>query len=64
MNDRFATNNIGDVIQYKRINQTTQVLGTEIYCGTITNLGNTGTYTNANQVGFIDYDCNDAVHCP
>lgn len=64
MNDRFGTNNIGDVIQYKRINQTTQIIGTEIYCGTITNLGNTGTYTNANQVGFVDYDCNDAVHCP
>jgi hypothetical protein len=63
MNDRFGTNSVGEVIQYKRINQTTFQIETQIYCGTITNMGS-GTYTNAVQQGFIDYDCTDTVHCP
>lgn len=63
MNDRFGTNSVGEVIQYKRINQTTFQIETQVYCGTITNMGS-GTYTNAVQEGFIDYDCTDTVHCP
>lgn len=62
-NDRFGTNSVGEVIQYKRINQTTFQIEAQVYCGTITNMGS-GTYTNAVQVGFIDYDCTDTVHCP
>jgi len=62
-NDRFGTNSVGEVIQYKRINQTTFQIEAQVYCGTITNMGS-GTYTNAVQEGFIDYDCADTVHCP
>jgi hypothetical protein len=63
MNDRFGTNSVGEVIQYKRINQTTFQIESQVYCGTITNMGS-GTFTNAVQEGFIDYDCADTVHCP
>ena len=62
-NDRFGTNSVGEVIQYRRINQTTFQIEAQVYCGTITNMGS-GTYTNAVQEGFIDYDCTDTVHCP
>jgi len=63
MNDRFSQNSVGDVIQYKRVNFTTNTVDPLIYCGTITALG-TGTDVNAQQHGAISYSCGDTTHCP
>jgi|TARA_B110000977_G_scaffold4598_1_gene6520 hypothetical protein len=62
-NDRFGTNMVGEVIQYKRINAVTQEVPEVTYCGTITNIVK-GTPTNAQQAGFINRACDDTTHCP
>lgn len=63
MNDRFSQNVVGDVIQYRRINFSTNTVDPLIYCGTITALG-TGTDVNAQQQGAVSYSCGDTTHCP
>lgn len=62
MNNRFGSNVVGEVIQYKRINAVTQVVEPEIFCGTIIDLGFVST--NAQQVSPISRACDDTVHCP
>jgi len=62
MNDRFTSNVLNEVIQYKRINAVTQEVDPTVYCGTITSF--TGTTTNAQQVSPISRACDDTVHCP
>jgi len=62
MNDRFNSNVLNEVIQYKRINAVTQEVEQTVYCGTITSF--TGTTTNAQQVSPISRACDDTVHCP
>ncbi len=62
MNDRFNTNVVGEVIQYKRINAVTQEVEQTIYCGEITSTGS--GVTNAQQVSPISRACDDTVHCP
>ena len=62
MNDRFNTNVVGEVIQYKRVNLVTQEVEATIYCGEITSTGSGAT--NAQQVSPISRACDDTVHCP
>lgn len=63
MNDRFSQNSVGDVIQYRRVDFSTNTVDPLLYCGTITSLG-TGTDVNAQQHSQVNYSCGDATNCP